>query len=131
MSQVIPAAFRDLFQRRVLANLATVMPDGRPQVTPVWCDLEGDTIRFNTASGRQKDRNLVRDGRVALALVDPDNPGRYLEVRGRVIERTETGADAHIDLLAQKYLGTPFPYRQASEQRVLFRIEPEHVTHMG
>jgi PPOX class probable F420-dependent enzyme len=131
MSKVIPAAFRDLFQRKALANLATLMPDGRPQVTPVWCDLEGDTIRINTAIGRQKDRNLVRDGRVALALVDPNNPGRYLEVRGRVTERTEVGADAHIDLLSQKYLGTPYPYRQPSERRILFRIEAEHVTHMG
>ena len=131
MSGAIPDSFRDLFDKKVFAHLATVMPDGRPQVTPVWCDLDGDVVRINTAIDRQKDRNLVRDGRVALSLIDPENPYRYLEVRGRVAERTEVGADAHIDQLSQKYLGKPYPYRQASEKRVLFRIKPEHVTFMG
>ena len=131
MSGAIPDSFRDLFDKKVFAHLATVMPDGRPQVTPVWCDLDGGVVRINTAIDRQKDRNLVRDGRVALSLIDPENPYRYLEVRGRVAERTEVGADAHIDQLSQKYLGKPYPYRQASEKRVLFRINPEHVTFMG
>ena len=106
------------------------MPDGRPQVTPVWCDFDGRHVRINTAVGRQKDRNLVRDGRVALSIADPDNAGRYLEVRGRVVERTLQGADEHIDSLSRKYLGTDYPYRQANEQRVLYRIEPEHFTFM-
>ena len=131
MSGAIPDSFRDLFDKKVFAHLATLMPDGRPQVTPVWCDLDGGLVRINTAIDRQKDRNLVRDGRVALSLIDPENPYRYLEVRGRVAERTEVGADAHIDQLSQKYLGKPYPYRQASEKRVLFRIKPEHVTFMG
>ena len=87
------------------------MPDGRPQVTPVWCDLEGDLVVFNSAKGRQKDRNVRRDPRVALAIVDPDNPYRYLEIRGRVIEITEEGADDHIDKMAKKYLGVDkYPY---------------------
>ena len=131
MSDVIPEEFLDLFNKQVLANLATLMPDGRPQVTPVWCDLDGALVQINTAIDRQKDRNLVRDGRVALALVDPQNPYRYLEVRGRVLERTTVGADAHIDRLSQKYLGKPYPYRQPGETRVLFRIKPEHVTYMN
>ena len=131
MSGAIPDSFRDLFAKKVFAHLATLMPDGRPQVTPVWCDLDGGMVRINTAIGRQKDRNLLRDGRVALSLIDPENPYRYLEVRGRVAERTEAGADTHIDQLSQKYLGKPYPYRQASEKRVLFRIKPEHVTFMG
>lgn len=131
MTQVIPENFRDLFAKKVFAHLATLMPDGRPQVTPVWCDLAGDLVQINTAVGRQKDRNLVRDGRVALSLLDPDNPYRYLEVRGRVAERTEAGADEHIDRLSQKYLGTAYPYRQPGDRRVTYRIRPEHVTSMG
>lgn len=131
MSSALPDNFRDLFSRPVFAHLATLMPDGRPQVTPVWCELDGDLVQINTAIGRQKDRNLVRDGRVALSLIDPDNPYRYLEVRGKVVERTEVGADAHIDRLSQKYLGKPYPFRQPTEKRVLFRIKPEHVTFMG
>ena len=109
MSNTIPENMRDLFVKKALAHLATLMPDGSPQVTPVWCDFDGRYVRVNTAIGRQKDKNLVRDGRVALSITDPDNPYRYLEVRGRVIERTQTGADAHIDSLSQKYLGTAYP----------------------
>jgi PPOX class probable F420-dependent enzyme len=96
MADVIPQNFRDLLEKKVFAHLATLMPDGRPQVTPVWCDFDGEYVRVNTAIGRQKDRNLVRDGRVSLSLIDPENPYRYLEVRGSVAERTETGADAPI-----------------------------------
>lgn len=131
MSNTIPENMHDLFAKKALAHLATLMPDGSPQVTPVWCDFDGRYVRVNTAIGRQKDKNLVRDGRAALSITDPDNPYRYLEVRGRVIERTQTGADAHIDSLSQKYLGTPYPYRQGNEKRVLYRINPEHVTFMG
>ena len=74
------------------------MPGGQPQVTPVWVDFDGRHVLFNTAEGRQKDKNLQRDGRVALSILDPDNPYRYLEVRGQVAERTHAGADQHIDL---------------------------------
>ena len=91
MSSAIPEKYRDLFSKRAFASLGTLMPDGRPQVTPVWCDLEGDLVVFNSAKGRQKDRNVRRDPRVALAIVDPDNPYRYLEIRGRVVEITEAG----------------------------------------
>ena len=103
MPEAIPEKYRDLFSKRAFASLATLMPDGRPQVTPVWCDLEGDYVLFNSAKGRQKDRNVRRDPRVAMAIVDPDNPYRYLEIRGRVVEITEQGADAHIDKMAKKY----------------------------
>ena len=131
MSLKIPDKFAALFAKKAFAHLATLMPDGRPQVTPVWCEYDGRHVLINTAAGRQKDKNLVRDGRVALSITDPDNPYSYVEVRGRVAERTEVGADAHIDQLAQKYLGTAYPYRQPGEKRVLFRIEPEHVSSMG
>jgi hypothetical protein len=132
MSDAIPDKYLDLFEKRALANLATLMPDGRPQVTPVWCDYDGQHVIINSAKGRQKDRNLRREPRVALSILDPDNPYRYLEVRGRVVEITEEGADAHIDRMAKKYLGRDkYPYRQPGEVRVLYKIQPEHTTSMG
>ena len=132
MSQSIPDKYRDLFSKRAFASLATLMPDGSPQVTPVWVDLEGDLVIVNTAKGRQKDKNMRRDPRVALALIDPDNPYRYLEIRGRVVEIVEQGADPHIDKMAKKYLGADkYPYRQASETRVMFKIQSERVNTMG
>ena len=101
------------------------MPDGSPQVTPVWFDTDGEVLRVNTAKGRVKARTLTPGARVALAIVDPDNPYRYLQVRGRVRAVTESGADAHINALAKKYLGVDtYPYRQPGEQRISVEIEP-------
>lgn len=131
MSPTIPSKLLDLFQKKAFAHLATLMPDGAPQVTPVWCEFDGRYVLINTAVGRQKDRNLARDGRVALSLTDPDNPYRYIEVRGRVADRTTTGAEAHINDLSQKYLGTKYPYAEPGEVRVIYRILPEHVTTAG
>jgi len=132
MSQSIPDKYRDLFTKRAFASLATLMPDAGPQVTPVWVDLEGDLVLVNTAKGRQKDKNMRRDPRVALAIIDPDNPYRYLEIRGRIAEITEDGADAHIDRMAKKYLGVDkYPYRQPTETRVIFKIRAERVSTMG
>lgn len=126
------ARYRDLFAKKTFAHLATVGADGAPQVTPVWCDLDGDVVRINTARGRVKDRNLRRNPRVALSVLDPDNPYRYVQVRGRVVEMTEEGADAHIDALAKKYLGQDrYPYRQPGEVRVIVKIAPERVQGMG
>ena len=132
MSQAIPEKYRDLFSKRAFASLTTLMPDGSPQVTPVWCDLEDDLVIINSAKGRQKDRNLRRDPRVALALIDPENPYRYLEIRGKVVEITEQGAAAHIDKMAKKYLDVDkYPYGQPGEVRVMYKIRPEHATMMG
>lgn len=132
MAEVIPEKFRDLFNKRAFAALTTLMPDGSPQTTPVWVDSDGEYVIFNSAKGRQKDRNVRRDPRVALAIVDPDNPYRYLEVRGKVAEITEHGADAHIDKMAKKYLGQDkYPYRQGGEVRVIYKVRPEHTTTMG
>jgi len=132
MSQVIPEKYRDLFSKKAFASLGTLMPDGRPQVTPVWVDLEADLVIINSAKGRQKDRNLRRDPRVALAIIDPENPYRYLEIRGRVKEITEQGAATHIDKMAKKYLGVDkYPYSQPGEVRVMYKIQPEHATMMG
>jgi PPOX class probable F420-dependent enzyme len=132
MAKTIPEEYRDLFQKKAFANLATLMPDGRPQVTPVWCDFDGHYVIVNSARGRRKDQNIRRDPRVSLAIVDPENPYRYLEVRGRVSEITEEGADQHIDKMAKKYMGVEkYPYRGSGEVRVLYKIEPEHVSSMG
>jgi PPOX class probable F420-dependent enzyme len=127
--KVIPDSHLDLFNKKAFGHLATLMPSGQPQVTPVWIDYDGHYVRINTAEGRQKDKNLQRDGRVALSIMDPDNPDRYLEVRGRVADRTRNGADEHIDALAKKYLGQDkYPYRQPGEVRVIYKVEPEHTT---
>src|SRR5246500_5310760 len=132
MSQAIPDKYRDLFSKRAFASLGTLMPDGSPQVTPVWCDLEGDLVVVNSAKGRQKDKNIRRDPRVALAVIDPENPYRYLEIRGRGVEITEEGANDSINKLAKKYLGVDkYPYGQPGEVRVLYKVKPEHITVMG
>ncbi len=131
-NEVIPQKYLDLFQKPCFANLATLMPDGRPQVTPVWCDYDGTYVVVNTAKGRQKDRNMRRDKRVALSIMDPKNPYRYLEVRGTVAEITEEGAGAHIDKMAKKYLGLDkYPNAQPGEVRVLHKIRPEKTSSMG
>jgi PPOX class probable F420-dependent enzyme len=128
----IPAGYRDLFDKKSFAHLATVGPDGTPQVTPVWIDYDGTHIRFNTARGRVKTRNLERNPTVALSVQDPENPYRYVQVKGRVAEMTEKGADAHIDALAKKYLGQDrYPYRRADEVRVTVKILPEKIQSMG
>jgi PPOX class probable F420-dependent enzyme len=124
--------YRDILDKRAFAHLATVGPDGSPQVTPVWVDFDGTHVRINTARGRVKERNLRRTPRVALSVQDPDNPYRYVQIRGRVVEMTEQGADAHIDALARKYLGQErYPYRQPGEVRVMVKILPERVQGMG
>ena len=132
MAATIPENYRDLFSKKAFAQLATLMSDGSPHVTPVWCDYDGSHIRINTAKGRVKDKNMRRNRKVALAILDPDNPYRHLAVRGEVAEITEQGADAHIDLLAKKYLGKDkYPFRQPGEVRVLYKIRPEKVSSMG
>ena len=132
MPAEIPEKFRDLFTKRAFAHLGTLMDDGRPQVTPVWVDYDGTYVWINSARGRQKDRNLRRDPRVSLAISDPQNPYRYLEIRGQVVAITQEGADDSINRLAKKYLGVDqYPYAQPGEVRVLYKIEPQHVSSMG
>jgi len=124
--------YRDILDKKGFAHLATVGTDGHPQVTPVWVDFDGTHVRFNTARGRVKDKNLGKNPRVALSVLDPDNPYRYVQIRGRVSEMTEQGADAHIDSLAKKYLGQDkYPYRKPNEKRVIVKIVPDHVQGVG
>jgi len=129
----IPVKYLDLLQqKKAFANLATLMPDGSPQVTPVWFDYTGGVIRVNTAKGRVKARNLKIGSPVALSIMDPDEPYRYLQIRGRVRRALEEGADAHIDSLAEKYLGKDkYPFRQPGEVRISYEIEPLSASGMG
>jgi anthraniloyl-CoA monooxygenase len=127
----IPGDFLDLFQKPAIGHLATLMPDGTPQVTPVWVDYDGRHVLVNSAAGRRKDLNMAARRHVALEIADPDNPNRYLAVRGSVVEITEAGADEHLDRLARRYLGRdryPESYRFPGEVRRIYKVAPEKVT---
>jgi PPOX class probable F420-dependent enzyme len=131
----IPASHRDLVDCPPVAALTTLLPDGAPQTSVVWCDYDGACVRVNTMRGFAKERNMRRDPRVTLLCYDPSQPLRYLEVRGSVVEMTEAGAGRHLDELASKYIGRPvryfgdvIPIRFAeTEVPVLCRIKPDHV----
>ena len=124
----IPASHADLLTKPAFANLATLNPDGSPQVTPVWVDFDGSHVIVNTARGRVKAKNLAREPRVALSIADPANPYRYLGIQGRVVEMTEKGGDAHIDKMAKKYLGKDsYPSRKPGEVRIIVKIAPDKV----
>jgi len=129
----IPDKYKDLLHgKKAFAALATLMPDGTPQVTPVWFDYDGKNLMFNSARGRQKDLNVRRDPRVTLTISDPENPYRYVEVRGRVTGITQEGAADHINKMAKKYLDKEvYPFGQPGEVRVLYTVRPEKVQGMG
>ena len=136
MSTKIPDSYRDLIDGPVLVSLTTIMADGSPQSTPVWCNSRGDTIWINTAKGRVKDRNMRRDPRICILAVDPSDNYRYLSVRGSIIEVTEEGAVDHIDELARLYTDHEGYYGYftdadlASKQtRVIFKIQPTRILH--
>jgi PPOX class probable F420-dependent enzyme len=132
MAAAIPEKYKDLLSKVAFAQLATVMPDGAPQVTPVWFDYDGNYLRINSAKGRVKDKNMRRNKRVALSVQDPDNPYRYFAAQGEIAEITEEGANEHIDALAKKYLGKDkYPFRQPGEVRVIYKIRPEKVHASG
>jgi PPOX class probable F420-dependent enzyme len=115
----------ELLNEAQIANVATVMADGTPQVTPVWIDTDGEHVLFNTAKGRVKHRNLVRNPKVAISVVDRNDPYRLVVLRGTA-EFIEEGADAHIDKLAKKYLDADsYPFRKAEETRVIVKVTPE------
>ncbi len=131
MSASLPEGVKKLFLEPNFAHLATLMPDGSPQVTPVWVDLEGDRILVNTAEGRVKPRNIRRDPRVAISIHRQDNPYSSAFIRGRVVEIKHEGAEDHIHKMAKKYMGQDrYPYLQPGEQRVIMVIEPEQVSSM-
>ncbi len=130
MPEPIDGRSRELIEAPNFCAIATLREDGSPQVATVWADLQDGLVALNSARGRAWPTNAERDPRVALVVVNHENPYEYVEVRGRVAEITEEGADEHIDALAQKYLGKDrYPYRTPDERRVIVRIEPEHVRH--
>ena len=125
----LPDALLDLLRRPSPCFLATLMPDGSPQMTQTWVDTDGRHVLVNTVDGHQKVRNMRRDPRVAVNVADPDDPSRYFEVRGRVVEVTEDGAREHIDELSQRYIGRPYPWFGGRDQvRLLVTIEADRVT---
>ena len=124
----VPESHAALLGAPHFAHVCTINTDGSPQSSPVWLNREGAVICLNSAEGRRKIANMRRDPRVAISIIDAANPYRYVELRGRVIEMTHEGADAHIDQLAKDYLDVDaYPYRSPGEQRVLIRIAVEHV----
>jgi len=133
VSKRIPESYRDLLgdDVKAFAFLATAMPDGSPQVTPLWFDVEGEFVCVNTARGRTKERNMAARPQVALAIMDPSNPYRFLQIRGTVVETLEEGAVEHIRRLSRKYRGTPDFDVPSGQVRVTFRIRPDRVSAQG
>jgi PPOX class probable F420-dependent enzyme len=134
MVDVVPQSQQDLLkdETKAFAFLGTLMADGSPQVTPIWFITDGAHILINSAEGRVKDRNMRKDPRVAITLVDPSNPYRYVQIRGRVVEMTQKDADEVIDHLSLKYTGNPkYQGRMPGEVRVTYKILPEKASKMG
>jgi PPOX class probable F420-dependent enzyme len=131
MADVLSPKARSLIERPVLASLATLFANGSPQVTPIWIDLDGDDVLFNTVEHRVKARNMHRDPRVAVTVIDPDDPYNVVAFRGTVVDMTHEGADAHIDKLARKYLGTDFPGHLEGQVRVIVRVRTDHIAIQG
>ena len=128
MRKGLPEEVRALLEGRNWAYLATIMPDGSPHVHPVWADLEGNQVLVNTTKGMRKERNARRDPRIAIDVVATGNQETYAAISGRVVEITDEGAEEHIDRLAKKYLGVDrYPWRQPGDERVILRIDPEHI----
>ena len=125
----IPQEFADLLRTTTVAHIATIGPKGEPQITPVWFDWDGNTIRFSQAKARQKFRNLQRDPRIALSIVDPNNPYRYLEIRGKVVRIEEDPDLRFLNALTKRYLGRDtYPWHQPGDEHFVIVIQPEHTT---
>ena len=128
MSERVPDNALDLFEKPALANFATVMPDGTPNVLPVWVDYDGTYILVNTFKDSQKHRNMEKRPKVGLDIVDPSNPWHWLSVRGHIAEITEEGANAHIDKLSKKYTGQDkYGFHQPGQVRIICKIVPDRV----
>ena len=128
----LPASHADILKKQSFAHFATLMPDGTPQVSPVWVDEKDGYVLINSALGRVKDKNVHRNPNVAISICDPENPYRMLAIRGTIAEIVTEGADEHIDKMAKKYMGKDkYPFRQPGEQRVIYKIEPKSVSTMG
>jgi PPOX class probable F420-dependent enzyme len=129
---VIPENYKDLLDSNALAHVATIGPNGEPQNNPVWFGWDGTHLRFSQTKGRQKYRNMQREPRVALSIVDPTNPYRYLEIRG-VVERIDDDSSLDfINSMAKKYIGQDrYPWHRPEDERVVIVVRPEHTSQMG
>jgi PPOX class probable F420-dependent enzyme len=128
----IPEGYKDLLESKALAHVATIGPSGEPQVNPVWFGWDGKHIKFSQTKTRQKTKNLQRNPHVALSIVDPENPYRYLEIRGKVVRVDEDPDKGFIDEMANKYMGVEkYPWNQPGDERIIMVVEPEHTTQMG
>ncbi len=128
----IPGSHADLLESTALAHVATVGPDGEPQNNPVWFGWDGTHVMFSQTTGRQKYRNVQREPRIALSIVDPANPYRYLELCGKVVEIRPDPDKTFIDRMANKYMGQDvYPGHQPGDERVVVVVRPEHTTQMG
>ncbi len=135
MPVTVPKTHRDLFQKPVHGVLTTMMPDGTPQSSIVWVDYDGEHLLINTTLERQKGQNMRANPKVALLVIDPGDTGRWIEVRGQVTEMTTDGAEAHADVLTQRYTGKEHFYRDIyppeqkdKETRVIVKIQPLKVS---
>lgn len=124
----IPTAGKRLLDGKNFASFATLMKDGSPQVSPVWISRDGDVVLVNTSVSRVKERNVLRDSRVAICVFDMENPYRKILLRGRVVEIVSKGAREHIDALSMKYTGNKYAGMKPNEKRVIFRIAPASVS---
>ena len=131
INREIDDSIMQLLTGKNFAFVATLMKDGSPQITPTWIDFDGKIILINTAEGRTKQKNTSRDPRIAISIVDQNDPYNMVTIRGKVIEQTSKGADDHIDKLAKRYLGVDkYPFRSSTEKRIIIKVEPEKVFHM-
>ena len=129
---IVPDGYKDLLESKALAHVSTIGPDGEPQNNPVWFGWDGEHILFSQTTERQKYKNLQRESRVALSIVDPANDYRYLELRGRVARIDPDPDKAFIDSMAQKYLGQEkYPWNRPGDERVVMVVAIEHTTQMG
>lgn len=128
----IPDGYRDLLESTALVHVATLGPNGEPQNNPVWFDWDGEHVLFSQTKARQKYRNLDRDPRIAVSMVDPENPYRYLEIRGEVARVEEDPDNEFINAMTKKYLGQDeYPFHQPGDERVVIFVRPRHTTQMG
>ncbi len=129
---ILPEDYKDILESTALAHVATVGPNGEPQNTPVWFDFDGEHLKFSQTKARQKYRNVGREPRIALSIVDPENDYRYIEVRGEVVRIDEDPNLDFINAMAKKYLDMDkYPFHQPGDERVVVVIEPRHTTQMG
>lgn len=136
VSVTIPDSHADLLTGPVYVTLVTIMPNGQPQATPVWANFDGERVWVNSAKGRQKDKNMRRNNKVAILAIDPGDPFRWIEVRGTVTAITEEGALDHINALSKLYNGNEDyysynPVNKGKETRVIYKITPTSVNTLG